>query len=214
MDSKKKKLKFFEDPSTCLLSQLRQHLLSSAEQPGCERWPGRALLPKRNEKGGEGEGSTRCKIRHEPLLIGHSVGVCALEDRWRGEERGRGEFISAHDATRRAKMKADGRLRGRLPWFRGPNRVQRTGAILASYLFAFDVTRRGNEVGPHRLLTPCREDEEELIISVFLKLERERERRGMEFRCRQISNHFYQLFKLSLKLQFVIFLKNGLTKRM
>lgn len=208
MDSKKKKLKFFEDPSTCLLSQLRQHLLSSAEQPGCERWPGRALLPKRNEKGGEGEGSTRCKIRHEPLLIGHSVGVCALEDRWRGEERGRGEFISAHDATRRAKMKADGRLRGRLPWFRGPNRVQRTGAILASYLFAFDVTR----------LAPT--DSWPLVAKtidyfcVFETGERERERRGMEFRCRQISNHFYQLFKLSLKLQFVIFLKNGLTKRM
>lgn len=52
----------------------------------------------------------------QPLFIGHSVGVRALGDGTVGQ-RG-GGVISVHDATRRAKMKADGRLRGRLPWFR------------------------------------------------------------------------------------------------
>lgn len=176
MDSKKKKIKIFRRSQHLSLIPIAPTPALVGRATWLRKVAGEGVVTETERKGRGRRGSTRCKIRHEPLLIGHSVSVCALEDRWRGEERGRGEFISAHDATRRAKMKADGRLRGRLPWFRGPNRVQRTGAILASYLFPFDVTRRGNEVGPHRLLTPCREDNW-LFLCFWNWREREREER-------------------------------------
>lgn len=174
---------------TCLLSQLRQHLLSSAEQPGWERWarrPGGASLPKRNEK----EGSTRCRV--QPLLIGHSVGVRALGDGTVGQ-RG-GGVISVHDATRRAKMKADA---GAAAVIQGPNSVQRTGAILSisppereAYLFAFDV-RGVNEVGP--TLDPL--PRELMFVLLRAKLEsRDRLRRDGE-KSRFVNFKFDCFFK-------------------
>lgn len=160
-----------------------------AEQPGWERWarrPGGASLPKRNEK----EGSTRCRV--QPLLIGHSVGVRALGDGTVGQ-RG-GGVISVHDATRRAKMKADA---GAAAVIQGPNSVQRTGAILSisppereAYLFAFDV-RGVNEVGP--TLDPL--PRELMFVLLRAKLERrDRLRRDGE-KSRFVNFKFDCFFK-------------------
>lgn len=128
----------------------------------------------------------------QPLLIGHSVGVRALGDGTVGQ-RG-GGVISVHDATRRAKMKADA---GAAAVIQGPNSVQRTGAILSisppereAYLFAFDV-RGVNEVGP--TLDPL--PRELMFVLLRAKLEsRDRLRRDGE-KSRFVNFKFDCFFK-------------------
>lgn len=159
---------------------------SSLVGKGGHAGQGGASLPKRNEK----EGSTRCRV--QPLLIGHSVGVRALGDGTVGQ-RG-GGVISVHDATRRAKMKADA---GAAAVIQGPNSVQRTGAILSisppereAYLFAFDV-RGVNEVGP--TLDPL--PRELMFVLLRAKLERrDRLRRDGE-KSRFVNFKFDCFFK-------------------
>lgn len=120
------------------------------------------------------------------------MGVRALGDGTVGQ-RG-GGVISVHDATRRAKMKADA---GAAAVIQGPNSVQRTGAILSisppereAYLFAFDV-RGVNEVGP--TLDPL--PRELMFVLLRAKLERrDRLRRDGE-KSRFVNFKFDCFFK-------------------
>lgn len=178
---------------TCLLSQLRQHLLSSAEQPGWERWarrPGGASLPKRNEK----EGSTRCRVR--AAFTYRTLGGCP-------RSRGRNRWTERRGSYFGARCDETGENESRWPAagaaavIQGPNSVQRTGAILSisppereAYLFAFDV-RGVNEVGP--TLDPL--PRELMFVLLRAKLERrDRLRRDGE-KSRFVNFKFDCFFK-------------------
>lgn len=70
-------------------------------------------LPKRNEKGeGAAPGATRDGSGSLYLSDTRWVSEPLHAERERSEGGGGGEFISVRDATRRAKMKADGRWCG------------------------------------------------------------------------------------------------------
>lgn len=180
-----------------LLSESRQHLLPSAEQLG-ERWPrrpGRVSLPKRNEKGeGAAPGATRDGSGSLYLSDTRWVSEPLHAERERSEGGGGGEFISVRDATRRAKMKADGRWCGGGHRDSGAsvfNEPAQYSRFSAEGDVSFDVRGGGvNEAGPFS----SRE-----LIFVFLRVKLER--RGRDLSVTVTESLI--ILMLLIKLQFV-----------